>query len=580
MNVIRYVVPLGKTAADYPAYIHSAGATVYIGLAALRSAMHGAAGSAPWYGDTVVFVGAFVLADSAAFPCAVAAGTGLGTNPTSGGNSIGGPQFGDNTISTSKASGVTFDLRYCTMDFRGAGTDATKRAMACLALQGEDMTVVVGEATRLYPPNYNYLQGGVVASSGSSRPEEFSLENCGILVHAGAGNKVLGPNAAWSDGVQIDGEGGYCRFGVLIYMSNNTANARNRMSGCDGVNVRGANMNISVGFGGYGASGSALFDGSGRFVTRNRVGRTSWGGVGVNNGGVYGGLIDAPGNCQGATIVEGNVSAEAVVCQDAIQGIATGAFVSQNVVTVGGGDVQAWINVGSGLPYELQTYAATGNGVKMGLTGYTGTPGSTWLSAGTPGGTYSVAELGNVLHGNTIIADGIAISTNGSPGQAMLFNRVRGKLAGLSLSGGGNHYVVNNYAEHDPAAAGLTSGALVSESTANRAFVYNNILKTTSGTGYDIRSQSSGSWSSGTVNARNILVNGRSTGMTNYTLANDINGGSAVNVDLWSWARGWPADHPMRFQGAADFLRDLRSMGADMNIARELLGNRIPVGPF
>lgn len=587
MNITRYCVGLGKTAADYTTII-APGATTYVGCLAARTAMH--AGN--WDGDTLMFVGTFGAADRAEFPSNTAAGTKLPSNFVG----AGGIQFGTAIVGPgSKADGVTFDMVNVTSwDMRG-GTAPLGRAVAAIQVGGERTIVRLGPNTRIYPPDYNYITGAV-AVDGNSHADSFSAENFGVRLD-GQG-RVIGPNVDPAVyGYQVDGTDGFCTSAVIVYVTANTLDQStpHLLSGVDAVNVTGSSQQISVGTGGYLTNANKPPEGATWRIMSCRYGPTSWGGPGVNQAVIHAGDASIQGNTKGRAYYLFNIHTHGAPQQDCIQTIGTGIYIGYNYfkdITGGDAGVTYWKNNGSGNPWVLTTEVVLnkGNCIKLGLPPYdnaaAGGAPTSWLGAdGAAGASINgVPELCNIAHANTI--DGCAgggITANQSGGMAILYNRIRNaKLSGIATSRG-NAFLVGNYAHINPS-AGTGYGALMAGSATagngTRLYAYNNVWMSEGAGQYDMRLYDSPL--TGGANAGNVYGTGRTLiqGTVNYIIANDILGGAVVDTSAWDWDRGFPDGHWLKGAGSRAFLKTLRTCYGDIDINSNRIGPTVTPGPY
>jgi hypothetical protein len=541
MNVQRYCIPLGTTAG---AFNLPTGATVYTGWSAARTAMNGGG----WFGDTLHMVGSFGAADRDQIASSYAAGVALPANVLSGGPK--GIMFGTTSYGPgSTADGVTFNLKRAIIDARGCSAPSS-RATAAFGAVGERITVLLGPDTRIYCPDYNYTTSAV-AASGVQYADEFSDENHGILLN-GCGNKIIGEGITISSAgpFQVEGINGFSRA-VVASNVNGSTGSPHLLSYVGGFNARGGSFTVTHRIGGYLHTGINVPQGGECVLDNVGFGGPSWGAtIGLHQAGWHGGDWDLSGRWHGRARVTRLVVLHTEIVQDSGQAIGTGILVSRLRMQSKGGSYQYLANAGSGNAFSQTGGTATGNAIKLGLTGYdnatAGAP-SSWLAAdGTNGSSaYAVPELCNIAHANEILScDGIGITPNGSGGFAYLYNRVTD--AGLSCMGSnqGNHMWVSNNASH-----------------------------------YDMRIYASAL--SGSANARNAFGSGRIlvSGTDNYTEANDINGAAAVDFSEWDWNTGWPVGHWLRGGGTRDFLRILKTQYGDIDALMERIGKEPHIGP-
>lgn len=584
MNITRYCVGLGKTAADYTTII-APGATTYVGCLAARTAMH--AGN--WDGDTLMFVGTFGAADRGEFPSNTAAGTALAGNPVG----VGGIQFGTTSYGPgSKADGATFDFTNVTSwDMRG-GTAPLGRAVAAFNVVGERVLIRLGANTRIYPPDFNYFADAVAANS-NSYPEEFSGENYGILIN-GQG-RVVGPNVDPAVyGYQIDGTGGFCqraiRINIMAFASG--AGTKHLLNGVDGANVTGSCMQIDVGPGGYLSNSQTPTEGCTWRIMSCRFGPSSFGGPGVNQSVMHSGDINISGSGKGRSYCLFNILTHGAPQQDCIQTIGTGIYCAFNYlknITGGGAGVTYWKNSGAGQPWVLTTevLSGRGNGIKLGLGSYdnaqAGGAPTSWLGADGSNGSsmWTVPELCNIAHANTVDGcDSIGITTNSSAGMAILYNRIRNAKGGAIATTRGNAFLVGNYGHLNPPAEAVVGLAAFGAYANSRTYAYNNIWKCERASDYDMRLYTPNL--AGGANAGNVYGTGRTLleGTVNYIIANDILGGAVVDTSAWDWDRGFPDGHWLKGAGSRAFLKTLRTCYGDIDINSNRIGPTVTPGPY
>lgn len=128
--------------------------------------------------------------------------------------------------------------------------------------------------------------------------------------------------------------------------------------------------------------------------------------------------------------------------------------------------------------WDFRTRTIEGNGLKLGLTGLDGTPGSGWLVPGTAGGTYAVDEVRNRVFRNRLnYVPGYSVTSNNSSGMLICANEMihdsrsaGGAVFGLSARTGStaNQWIANNYIK------GPTHGGFVGNN--NRLYFFNNAV--------------------------------------------------------------------------------------------------------
>jgi hypothetical protein len=583
VNVKRYCVGIGFTAASYPTLIPT-GATTYIGTLAARTAMH----AGTWDGDTLYFIGTFGAADRGQFPSNTAAGTTLSTNPLA----AGGVTFGTTAYATSKACGVTFDFTNVTSwDMRG-GSAPLNRCYAAFTAVGERIKVLLGVNTRIICPDFNYI-AAAVAPGALTYADTFSFENNGIVL-IGNGNSVIGPSAPLSDGYQIDGMKMWALNGIGMYVVGHASATKHLTNIIDGVNVQGCSTNIDVNYSAL--NSSILFFDVSVMVKGCRHGIPSWGGPGVNQCVNHSGDVSVEGNYKGKVYYIGNSHEHGSPVQDTAQIITSGAFIAFNSIknsscaAMVSGGVTYWRNMGIGLPWALAVdTTTTSNAFKLGLGDYdsaTGSGGATvptsWLGNDGTLGTASFAiELNNIVFANTIDGAYIGITFNGCTGMAILCNRIRNCwYAGCLTAVNANAFIAGNYL-HCMASSLSFSGALQC-TTSVRMYSYNNVCDNdnTGGNCWDMTITPDEAV--GSENAGNVFGTGRVLvlGIDRYTEANDPNGTTATDLSAYDWDTGFPVGHWLRGAGSRAYLTTLRTACGDLDFYQLPLALTITPGPF
>jgi hypothetical protein len=445
-------------------------------------------------GDTIVFVGTFTITD-------YTYNTNASFSEVQGIPSSWyvGPMLGNNSVSTSSASGRTFDFRQAVVDMRGATTN-TQRMSAGLIIRGERINVWGGT---FIAPNWNYLFNDAtgatrvpwnagMGSGDATLTEQASWENGGLLV-AGCGNTVDDITIFGAPTRGLGGSG-WCRHGLMMHISNSgmgsaTAGLTNTIKNSA---VSGALTAFSCTA--FGVGGSTIMARTVVQVFNNRAFDPVWGWPSGRtrdeyNAGAHGngiefspqgkGLVDAYRN-----VITGNF-------QDALDfgGASECRGWNNTIIDIGDPFIQHWqwdstgAITGTANTWWLKYRAnGEGNGIKMGLAaeGTGSIAPTTWLgSDGTVGSdNLMVKEHGNRVWGNTILrTNSSGITLNSARGSFIHANEIidtRGMGINLFNTTAGNNCVTNNYVK---LASNATNGyGALYWGNLQRGIVVNNIL--------------------------------------------------------------------------------------------------------
>lgn len=420
-------------------------------------------------GDTIVFrgdLGPYSFADQADFAYQ---GTLSGAHSFVTGQS--GCYIGSSSTSVSNASGRIFQFLtgaygQATIDMHrsDANHTASQRMYSALQIQGEGITIL---NARVIAPNFNYLPG--IPGPGS-QAEAMSQENYGL--------RVVG-NGITIDGGEFLGYAdtqGFCRAALQL---------DHQVTGTDGLkttvrNIRtfGAHFGLQCVI-----QGASTLTKLVAVLESIRGEFPSWGstastGLITGNAGTHGGHVSLS-SMWGSLEVRN--SAFSGVCQDAIDLITVNGTVRNCTIDdVYAPSVLAW-TWNAGTPaWELTTVSGvTGNGIKMGLNGYTGTSPSTWGGTdGTPGGVYNVAEFNNRALGNKIRNVSIGITSNAGNGLIIHANEVTEAYAfAVALNSAtvrSNFWVSNNYGQLSSSA--ITNARALTVTANANIILLNNIF--------------------------------------------------------------------------------------------------------